>query len=115
MTLLKNWFRLKPKTGGHLHILEPVAYREAIKTPGVQLLDVRTAGEFRQGHIRGAINLDYYQSEAFTSGAEAMNKTQPVYLYCRSGNRSRHAANRLIKQGFTEIYDLKGGFLNWKE
>jgi rhodanese-related sulfurtransferase len=43
-----------------------------------------------------------------------LNPSKPVYLYCRSGNRSGKAANLLAKMGFTEIYDLKGGYMSWK-
>jgi rhodanese-related sulfurtransferase len=42
-----------------------------------------------------------------------LDKKNPIYLYCRSGNRSKKSADILIKLGFSEVYDLKGGFVEW--
>ena len=44
-----------------------------------------------------------------------LDKEKPVYLYCRSGKRSASAAEKLKEAGFTEVYNLKGGILAWKE
>ncbi len=99
----------------HVKILEKEAFLEAISKDSFQLVDVRTAKEFEAGHIDGAVNIDFFEKEAFFVKFEAMNKEQPIYIYCRSGNRSQKAAKRLVQMGFEEIFDLKGGYLNWKE
>ncbi|WP_243652284.1 rhodanese-like domain-containing protein [Mariniflexile fucanivorans] len=88
-------------------------FKNQITDPSVQLIDVRTANEFKSGHIKSATNIDYYSSN-FSNQMSKLNKEKPVYIYCRSGNRSIKAANLLAKLGFTEIYDLEGGFLNWE-
>ena len=76
------------------------------------LIDVRTPSEFNSGHIKGAKNMDM-RSTKFLNAFDGLKKSKPLYLYCRSGVRSRQASKQLAKIGFTEIYDLKGGYLNW--
>ncbi|MEN3325171.1 rhodanese-like domain-containing protein [Mariniflexile soesokkakense] len=98
----------------NIKILETQEFKKQITGNSVQLIDVRTAIEFKSGHIKTAKNIDFFSSK-FNSQLEKLNKEKPIYVYCRSGNRSNKAANQLAKMGFTEIYDLKGGFLNWKE
>ena len=78
----------------------------------VQLVDVRTPAEFRQGHIKSAKNIDVSSGE-FQTKIEALDKSKPVYVYCRSGHRSNMAARKMEKAGFTLIYDLKGGINSW--
>jgi rhodanese-related sulfurtransferase len=79
----------------------------------VQLLDVRTAREYAAGHIEGAQNLDVLDKSSFAEGIQRLDPAKPVMLYCRSGRRSANASALLEKKGFTEIYDLKGGFVAW--
>ncbi|MDO7173289.1 rhodanese-like domain-containing protein [Mariniflexile sp. AS56] len=98
----------------NIKALQPETFKEQITRNNVQLIDVRTPNEFKSGHIKNAKNIDFF-SKSFSNDISKLNKEKPVYVYCRSGNRSNKAANQLIKLGFTEIYDLKGGFLNWKE
>jgi thioredoxin 1 len=81
--------------------------------PGVQLLDVRTPGEYKEGHLKNAANLDV-ESDDFASRAAKLDKAKPVMVYCHSGRRSDIAARKLAEQGFTEIYDLQGGISGWK-
>ncbi len=80
----------------------------------IQLIDVRTPEEFSEGHIMNATNIDFYDS-AFYTQMNALNKKEPLYIYCRSGGRSGKAAMILKEQGFKEVYDLKGGILDWKQ
>lgn len=81
-------------------------------TDGAVLLDVRTAAEYREGHIPGSQNVPLQQLEEFAS----MEDT-PVYVYCRSGARSRQAAAILRSMGYTNVRNIGGitaytGFLN---
>jgi len=84
-----------------------------IKDKEVQLIDVRTEKEFTEKHIEKAKNFDI-QSKKFNELALTLDKNEAVYLYCRSGKRSKKASIELQKLGFQKIYDLKGGFLAWK-
>ncbi|HOJ04928.1 MAG TPA: rhodanese-like domain-containing protein [Bacteroidota bacterium] len=77
-----------------------------------QLIDVRTPGEFHQGHIPGALNYDMYDP-AFAGHIEALDRSRPVLLYCRSGSRSYHAGSVLVKLGFGEVYNLADGLFDW--
>ena len=75
------------------------------------LLDVRRADEFESGHIPGAINLA--NEEIGTEEIHALpDKSQTIYVYCRSGNRSRQAADKLLALGYTNIIEF-GGILDY--
>lgn len=93
-------------------VLDRTDYAQKTEGKKVVIIDVRTPQEFAAGHIEGAININV-KSIDFNEKIENMDKDQPVYIYCQSGNRSRTAAQKLRKAGFTEIYDLKGGFVLW--
>ncbi|MCM1177807.1 MAG: rhodanese-like domain-containing protein [Bacteroidales bacterium] len=87
-------------------------FAKAIETGGVQLVDVRTAGEFADGHIPGAINIDVKGDDFDMRAAELLDKEQTVAVYCRSGARSKTAAQHLVEKGF-KVYELDKGFMNW--
>ena len=75
------------------------------------IVDVRRADEFAEGHIPGAINIaneDIVSSEP----AELPDKDQVIYVYCRSGNRSKQASAKLAAMGYTNIVEF-GGILDW--
>ena len=77
-----------------------------------QIIDVRTPIEFEQGHIEKAINVDYKEAN-FIEKISAFDKSKTLLIYCRSGNRSGKASKIMDSLGFTKIYDLEGGFMNW--
>jgi rhodanese-related sulfurtransferase len=79
----------------------------------IQLIDVRTAEEVAEGTIAGAINFDF-RADGFEKKVIVLDKTKPVYVFCRSGGRSADAASIMKELGFTEIYDLGGGMIEWK-
>ncbi len=76
------------------------------------VLDVRTAGEFHAGHIPGAVNLDMMDAR-FAEKVQSYDRNVPVLLYCRSGNRSYHAGNVMMKLGFEQVYNLASGLFDW--
>ena len=76
------------------------------------LVDVRTAEEFSEGHIKGAINIDYL-AENFSIEIQELELESPVLLYCRSGNRSSKAMKTMKELGFKEVYNLEGGIKGW--
>ena len=87
---------------------------ELIKeNPGV-LLDVRTPNEVSSGHLENASFIDFYD-EDFLEKASWIKKDQPIYVYCHSGGRSTKAASQLISLGFSEVYNLIGGYSKWKD
>ncbi|RMA93024.1 rhodanese-like domain-containing protein [Hydrogenothermus marinus] len=85
------------------------------KTKDAILLDVRTPQEFYQeGHIPNA-NLIPVQLFKYIFLAGKGIKERPVFVYCRSGNRSAIASKLLEKWGVKKVYNLNGGILNWKK
>lgn len=79
-----------------------------------QILDVRTAGEFQNGHIEGAINADISTPLVFAQIASKLAKDNTVFVYCLSGARSASAAGVLKEMGFKSIVNLTGGMLAWQ-
>ncbi|WP_367275150.1 rhodanese-like domain-containing protein [uncultured Maribacter sp.] len=55
----------------------------------------------------------FFNGGNFNAYFEKVNKEKPVFVYCRSGARSQKAARKLLKMGFTQVYDLKGGYTSW--
>jgi rhodanese-related sulfurtransferase len=74
-------------------------------TPVPILIDVRSATEFAEGHVQGAINLDI-ENGAFEAKLSSLDKSVGYALYCRSGRRSAIAAELMATAGFTEVRDL---------
>ncbi|MEL6559690.1 MAG: rhodanese-like domain-containing protein [Bacteroidota bacterium] len=87
---------------------------ELMKSPGVQLVDVRTPGEVQKGYIEGAIHIDYFDQN-FEKLANKLDKNKPIIVYCAVGGRSAKSGERLVTMGFTKIYDLAGGITKWKQ
>ena len=84
------------------------------EVPGLIILDVRTPEEFEQGHIKGAVNIDFFDSD-FEKKARILDPTKPVLVHCASGNRSSQAVDMLRQFRRTPaIYHLKDGFTAWK-
>jgi rhodanese-related sulfurtransferase len=92
--------------------LAPDAFEKAI-TSKVQLIDVRTPGEFSTGHLQGARNLDWTGGQ-LESSMESLDKNAPVMVYCAAGGRSADAREALVKAGFKDVRDLAGGINAWK-
>lgn len=90
------------------------AFDSLIKAlPDEQILDVRTAEEFQSGYIDGARNIDW-NSQSFPIDVNALEKSKPVLIYCRSGRRSAEAATYLRNNGFTDVRELEGGIAAWQ-
>lgn len=84
------------------------------KNKNTVLLDVRTAEEYKGGHIPGAIQVNVLQPDDFKKKVSSFNKDKRYLLYCGSGKRSTQAKVIMKQLGFTKLYDLKGGFNEWK-
>src|SRR5438046_3102790 len=87
----------------HKSVLPVNAFEKAIQAKNAQVLDVRTAEEFKQGYIKGAVNADWLKENEFAEQAKKLDKTAPVYVYCLSGVRSGKAADWLAANGFKEV------------
>ena len=94
--------------------LNPNAFKAGLNDKKDEiLLDVRTAGEYNDGHIKNALNIDWYSPD-FKEQVAKLDKSKPVFVYCKSGGRSGQAAQMLKGMGFTEVDDLDGGITRWK-
>ena len=113
MSIFGSIFGMSAQQSDQIKVLEVADFKKEITKTNVQLLDVRTAGEYSAGHIKNALNVDVLNQKTFTKYAKDLDLDQPVYSYCRSGGRSQTASKLLVELGFKEVYDLKGGYLNW--
>jgi rhodanese-related sulfurtransferase len=109
MSFLNSFFRKKQSQSFPISILPCAEFLEAVIDKEVQLIDVRTPREYDSEHIKGAVNIDWFQPFKFKSVIEKFDKDKPVYIYCRTGNRSQKAARKLSNLGFLQIYDLEDG------
>lgn len=80
---------------------------------GAIILDVRTPDEFREGHIKNAINIDFYGDD-FQSKINLLDKSKTYVIYCRSGRRSASADKIFQKAGFKNTSNLLKGIIGWK-
>ena len=76
------------------------------------ILDIRTPNEFAAGHISGAVLLDYYAPD-FIQKLQKLDKSTSYLIYCRSGNRSGRTLQLVEKMGFSKIYHLQRGIIDW--
>lgn len=82
--------------------------------PGVVVLDVRTAAEFAEGHLEGAINIDQTKDDFMEKAGSTLPADKTLAIYCRSGRRSATASSRLAAVGY-KCVNLEGGIIAWKE
>ncbi len=80
----------------------------------IQILDVRTPGEYGSGQIKGALLADWNNKEEFKRRVAFVDKNKPVYVYCLAGGRSAAAAQKMRAEGYEKVYELKGGINAWK-
>jgi len=85
--------------------------KEMIDRGEVFILDVRTQEEYNEGHISGSTLIPVQELEARLN---ELPRNKKILVYCRSGNRSATASEILIKNGFTQIFNMKGGITEWK-
>ncbi|RHB50666.1 rhodanese-like domain-containing protein [Exiguobacterium sp. AM39-5BH] len=78
----------------------------------ITLLDVREVDEYVGGHIEGAMNAPL---SSLNETELPYPKDEPIYVICRSGNRSAQAAQLLKERGYTEVYDVSGGMIAWEQ
>ena len=89
-------------------------FEKAINKDSVQILDVRTQGEYTSGHIKNTLWANWNDKDEFTRRIAFVDKNKPVYVYCLAGGRSAAAAEKMRAMGFENVYELKGGINAWK-
>jgi rhodanese-related sulfurtransferase len=99
----------QPTSFATVDVHELESLREA---GGVVVLDVRTAAEFAAGRMPGAINLDLGELPGALDRLDAY-RDQPLYVSCRTSNRSRVASALLVEAGFSDVTQVLGGFAAW--
>lgn len=104
-----NFFSTKPKK---YEDIQAGTFHDLMLQPNTVIIDVRTAGEFAGGKIRGARNLDV-MSPTFQSQVANLPKDKTYLLYCRSGNRSGQACGIMSDLGFEKVKNLAGGIMRW--
>jgi rhodanese-related sulfurtransferase len=94
--------------------VDVAGFAELIADSTVIVLDVRTADEFRDGHIEGAVNIDVKESDFLEKAKAMLPSGKTIAVYCRSGRRSANACNQLSAEGYKTV-NLKGGIIAWTE
>ena len=95
--------------------VEALQFSEMLtNSPVSVLLDVRTPAEYQEGHIKGAVNMDYYEDD-FEAKLDNLNKETSYFVYCTVGGRSGSVATLMHKKGFKTVHDLQGGIDAWEK
>lgn len=97
---------------GEINVITPAEFKE--KSVNQTIIDIRTPEEFASGHIDGAININFFD-KTFLNQISKLDKSEPIYMYCRSGSRSRSASKKVSNLGFEKVYDLQGGIIYWAQ
>ena len=95
---------------GNVYVVSPVEFKE--KSQNQTIVDIRTPQEYKQGHLKNAVNINLFD-RSFLEEIDKLDKSEPVFIYCRSGNRTSSASKKMKNLGFEQVYDLKGGISNW--
>jgi thioredoxin len=93
--------------------IDAKSFAEKLKaTDNPQLIDVRTPEEYQSDKIEKSKNINW-NDVSFAAKADKLDKSKPIFVYCKAGGRSAQAADKLAELGFTEIYNLDGGIMKW--
>ncbi|MDB4297803.1 rhodanese-like domain-containing protein [Flavobacteriaceae bacterium] len=115
LTIL-GWFGFKQFGNQDLkeYQLTYVQFKKIVDEGNHLIIDVRTSSEFKSDHVPNAINANVLDAVVFDQEIKKVDKSKPVYIYCRSGRRSQTAYKRMQRMGFKEIYEFPGGYSGWK-
>jgi thioredoxin len=94
--------------------VDALEFSRLIENEKGTLMDVRTTFEFKNGYIEGSGNLNYY-SLSFQRRLLLLPKDKPIYLYCNTGYRSQKAGEILVANGYTKVYNLQHGIMEWEQ
>lgn len=96
------------------HVNAEQAEKVIQETKDVVVLDIRTADEFKRGHIKGAKNIDFYADD-FKAQIDKLDKSKTYVVHCASGGRSTMCLPVLSELKFQSVYHLDGGFKAWEK
>ena len=84
---------------------------------GIQFIDARSQEEFKEGHIKGALNIPFYGSENYLKVINGLDKNNLVVTYCSGADCdiSTLSGDELFKMGFKKVYVFVGGFEEWEK
>lgn len=85
---------------------------EMMENEDIVVVDVRTPQEYNQGHLKGAQLVDFYGAN-FKEEIGKLDKAKKYVVYCRSGGRSAKSVQMMKEMGFTDVYNMSGGFISW--
>ena len=89
-------------------------FRQAIEEDkSIVLIDVRTSGEHRMGHIPNSLHIDMFSPD-LSQKIAALDKDKNYFLYCRSGARSANVWSMMAQKGFPKVTNLFGGLFDWR-
>ncbi|STO08850.1 rhodanese-like domain-containing protein [Exiguobacterium aurantiacum] len=97
---------------GEITKIDVETLQNRLENDDITLIDVREVEEYEGGHIEGAVNAPL---STLNETELPYAKDDPIYIICRSGNRSAQAARLLNDRGYTEIYDVTGGMIAWEQ
>lgn len=101
--------------GSGVEKMSPNEFAEAVRDDSLAVvIDVRRESEYAEGHLQGALLIDFLDEQTFDEEIAKLDKEKHYYIYCRSGRRSHSAALKMQKLGLT-VVDMAGGFLAWSE
>lgn len=92
--------------------LDALAAAEVLKNSDVTILDVRTPEEYRRGHLKGAVNINFHAAD-FKDNLAKLDHDKPYLVHCKSGGRSSKTMKILKQMEFTKLYHLDGGYDAW--
>lgn len=111
-TVTNTAVKADPNAPAEIRDVSVTDAQAAVSKAYSQFVDVRTVEEYAGGHAARAINIPL---DTLAAKADTLEKNEPVYLICQTGNRSRKAADVLKAAGFKTIYNVTGGTVAWKE
>jgi rhodanese-related sulfurtransferase len=112
--LLMSFFFINCNSQSEIKSISTSELKVLLEKEDIQLLDVRSPEEIEQGFIKTAKFANFFEDDFFTQAAAKLDKSKPIYLYCRSGNRSSKSAKILQEQGYN-VYNVLGGFNKWQQ
>lgn len=98
---------------GQMQNVNAIQFNQLIQSGEGVILDVRTPREYDRGHIESSTLISISDRE-FVNKISLLQKDKPIYIYCLTGSRSRSAGNYMAKIGFTKVYNLERGILEWQ-
>lgn len=104
----------KNTSDSDVYIISAEEMYKALEYDNIQIVDVRTQEEFTENRIKNAHNI-CVSDDDFVEKVLHLDKNKPIYVYCRSGNRSQKAVEILKNLGFKEIFHFSGGMQEWEE